>query len=273
MRKPLILAAILAAAPLSQVVAQRATPAPRLELTPEQRAQLQQAVVRGRALGVIDRAARITTQDMLTRVPNPNEAGIVGWVAQVEGNGVTVTYFAREGEGFAAVYRAQVLGGRVTSPQVFAAGSRPALTGALARMAAARLAAGAVERTPCGPEFNAIVLPPEGDGPVMVYRLSPRVAANKLPIGGHHRFAVAPDGSIAGDTSLGTPTCRDLTIPAAAAGSRPAPLQVAATGHEWPNEFHVFLSLATQRPVVVATGTAPVRLWGVTPQGIAELQQ
>jgi hypothetical protein len=40
-----------------------------------------------------------------------------------------------------------------------------------------------------------------------------------------------------------------------------------------PNELHVFLSLWTQRPVAVATGTEQVRLWGVTGTGIAELPQ
>jgi hypothetical protein len=275
MRKPLILAAILAATPIGQALAQpAATPTPRLQLNADQRAQLQQAVARGRALAVIDNAARITTRDMLTRVPNPREAGIAGWIAQVEGNAVAVTYFARESEGFSAVYKAQVLGGRVTSPQVFAAGSRPALTGDAARMAAARIAAGAVEKQPCGPEFNAVVLPPEGAGPILVYRLSPLTAPNKLPGGGHYRVAVAADGSIAEETSLGTATCTDIAVPApAAAGGRPAPLRINAAGSEWPSEIHVFMAVATGRPAVVATGTGPIRLWGVSRDGIGELQQ
>ncbi|HEY0116673.1 MAG TPA: hypothetical protein VGB54_13235, partial [Allosphingosinicella sp.] len=167
MRKPLLLAAALAMLPLMPALAQpRTAPAAaKLELNADQRRELQQAVTRGRALAVLDQAGRVTTRDMLARVPNPSEAGIAGWIAQPEGNGITVTYYAQEGEGFAAVYKAQVLGGRVSSPQVFAAGSRPPLTGVAARMAAARAAAAAIENRPCGgPAFNLLVLPPEGDG-------------------------------------------------------------------------------------------------------------
>lgn len=276
MRKSLLLAALLTAAP--PALAQTATPATppsASNVTAEQRAALQQALTRGRALAVLDQASRLSTQDMLARVPNPGESGILGWIGQPEGNGVTMTYYGREGEGdaarYVAIYRAQVLGGRITAPQVFAAGSRPALTGSAARMAAARTAAEAVAHQACGPDFNSFVLPPEGEGPIMVYRLSPRMAAGKVPAGGHFRVTVAADGSIAEEAVLAGP-CNDLTITPARAGQRPRPLQVNAGDAALPSELHVFLSLWTQRPLVVTTAGAP-RLWGVTGQGIAELQQ
>lgn len=282
MRKPLILAAFVALLPAlpasaqtaqrgtAQRAAQRAAP---LTLTTEQRATLEAAVTHGRALAVLDQAARTSTQDMLTRLPNPNEAGIAGWVAEPEGNGVTVTYYGRDGDAYTAIYTAQVIGGRVSSPQINAAGNRPALTGTTLRMAQAREAAGAVDKPACGPDLNAIVLPPVGNDPILVYRLSPRMAANRLPAGGHYRFAIAADGSIAEEASLGTATCTDIALPAVAAGQRPAPLRINAAGSQWPNELHVFIALSSQRPVVVATGGEPIRLWGVTGEGIAELQQ
>lgn len=276
MRKPLILAAFLMCAPLAPAAAQPArggASATPLTVTDEQRATLEAAIQHGRALAVLDQAARTTTQDLLVRLPNPGESGIVGWIAEPEGNGVTVTYYGSEGEALVAIYTAQVIGGRVTAPQVNAEGSRPPLGGNALRMATAREAAGAVEKLECGPDLNAIALPPQGDGPVLVYRLSPRMAANKLPGGGHYRFTVAADGSIAEDVALGTATCTDISIPTAAAGARPAPIRVNAAGTEFPNELHVFMALTAQRPVVVATGGEPIRLWGVTGEGIAELQQ
>lgn len=276
MRKPFLLAAALALLPITPVIAQQqpAPPAaPKLELTAEQRAELQQAITRGRVLAVLDQVARLTSADMLTRLPNAGDAGIVGWVALPEGNGVTVTYYAREGDGFAAVYRAQVLGRRVTAPQVFAPGSRPALTGPAARMAAARAAAEAVESVRCGgPAFNLLVLPPEGDGPVLVYQMSPRMSADKVPAAGHYRISVAADGSIAQTTPLAG-ECADLALPPVPRGERPRPVVVNARNALLPNELHVFLSLWSGRPVVVATGTDAVRLWGVTAEGIGELQQ
>jgi hypothetical protein len=278
MRKPLLLLASLLLLPVVPALAQtrQASPppaAPKLVLNAAQRAELNQAVARGRMLAAIDRAGYLSRRDMLTRVPNATGAGILGWIAQPEGNGVTVTYYAKEGDRLAAIYTGQVLGGRIISPQVFPAGSRPALTGPAARMAAASAAVDKLQHKPCnGPDFNNLVLPPEGSGPVLVYQMSPRMVADRVPGGGYFRVAVAADGSIAEASNLAG-ECKDLPLPAVAAGQRPKPLVVNARESLLPSELHVFLSLWTQRPVVVATGTEQVRLWGVTGSGIAELPQ
>src|SRR5688500_10743190 len=167
MRKLLLLAAAAAvAAPALahggdtalQAKAQVTPPpaAPPLQLTAAHRAAIAESIRRGRLIAAIDRAGAITTRDMLTRISDPNAAGIVGWVAEPEGNGVTVTYYAREGDGYVAVYRSQMLGGRAVSPQVFEGANRPALTGTALRMARARTAVGDLQRTPCGggSDFN-----------------------------------------------------------------------------------------------------------------------
>lgn len=279
MRKPLLLLAALlmpAAPAMAQGRAQGRAPAaaPKLALTAEHRATLEQAFNRGRMLAMIDRAGYLSRRDVLTRVPNATDAGIQGWIAQPEGNTMAVTYFVKQGAGYAAIYKAQVLGGRVVSPQVFAAGSRPALTGAAARMAAAgEKAETLAEQKPCnGPAFNNLVLPPEGEGPVLVYRMSPRMAPDQVPGGGYFRAKVAADGSITEAVDLAG-ACKNLPLPPVRAGQRPKPLLVNAREALLPNELHVFLSLWTQRPVVVATGTEQVRLWGVNGTGIAELPQ
>ncbi len=273
MRKPLFFAAALAALPLPAAAqAPTAPPAP-LVLDAGQRAALETAVTRGRALAVLDQISRTATADARARIPAADAEAIVGWIAQPEGNGVTVTYYVRDGEHYAAIYRGSVIGGRISSPQVFAAANRPRLEGVALRMAAARTAAEATEHQACGPDFNSFVLPPTGDEPVAVYRLSPRMAANRIPGGGHFRITVAADGTIAEDVALGASQCADLTIPATAAGQRPRPIQVNAAGTPLPSELHVFLSLWVQRPLAVAAGADPVRIWGVTGEGIAELQQ
>jgi hypothetical protein len=275
MRKSLVLLAGLML-PLAPALAQTAAapPAPKLQLTAEHRAELSQAFNRGRMLAMIDRAGYLSRRDMLTRVPNAATAGIQGWIAQPEGNGMTVTYYVKQGQGFAAIYKSQVLGGRIVSSEVYPAGSRPALTGAAARMAAAGEKAETLsEQKPCnGPAFNNLVLPPEGNGPVLVYRMSPRMMADRVPGGGYFRSAVAADGSVTDTKELGG-ACANLALPAVAAGQRLKPLVVNAREALLPNELHVFLSLWTQRPVVVATGTQQVRLWGVNSTGIAELPQ
>lgn len=277
MRKSLLLAAALVAAPMaaapSFAAQPAATPPAPLELSAEQRTRLTNAVAHGRALAVLDQVYRSASLDARSRVPAADAEAIAGWIAQPQGNGVTVTYYGRDGENYVAIYRATVLGGRVSSQEVFAAADRPRLDGVAARMAAARTAAEATEHQACGPDFNTFVLPPAGDEPILVYRLSPRMAANRVPASGHFRITVAADGSVSEDLALGREGCADLTIAAPAAGQRPAPLRVNAAGMELPNELHVFLSLWTQRPLAVAAGTDTIRVWGVTGEGIAELQQ
>ena len=286
MRKLLLLAAVAAVA--APAIAQQggsatqtntqitaAPAAPPLELTAEHRASIAEAVRRGRLIAAIDRAGAVTTRDMLTRVADPTAAGIVGWVAEPEGNAVTVTYYAREGEGYAAVYKSQMLGGRAVSPEVFEAGSRPALTGNALRMAQARTAVGDLDQTPCGggSDFNTIILPPaSAEAPVLVYRISPRMAAERVPAGGHYRTEVAADGSV-GETVALAEECTELRLTPVTAGARPRPLVANARNSEIPGELYVFLALWSGRPLAVATGTDAVRMWGVTGDGIGEAPQ
>ncbi|MDB5668716.1 MAG: hypothetical protein JWL74_1666 [Alphaproteobacteria bacterium] len=291
MRKLLLLAAAAAAAApaLAQqapALAQQegvrtkaqvsAPPAARpLQLTAAHRAAIAESIRRGRLIAAIDRAGAVTTRDMLTRLSDPGAAGVVGWVAEPEGNAVTVTYYAREGDNYAAVYRSQMLGGRAVSPQLFEAGSRPALTGNALRMARAHTAVGDLDRPVCGggSDFNTIILPPQSDdASVLIYRISPRMAAERVPAGGHYRTEVAADGTV-GETVALADECTELRLTPATAGQRPRPLVANAREAEIPGELFVFLSLWSGRPLAVATGTGAVRMWGVTGEGIGELAQ
>lgn len=271
-RKPLMILAALAMLPLP-AVAQRAPAAAgaKAQVSAEEQAELERALARGRALFQLEDAARNATREVRSALPDPAAAGITGWIAVPEGNGTTVTFYGREADKFVAIYRGQVLRGRVASPQIYPAGQRPELTGRELRMAMARATAVAEEKAVCGPELNAIVLPPRADGPVLVYRLSPRMTADKIPAGGHYRATIAPDGSLAESVTLGG-ACADLSLtPARGRGAAAAPLRVAAPAASVPSELHVLLSLWSRRPVIVATGAKGDRLWQVTPQGITAL--
>jgi hypothetical protein len=224
MRKSLALLAglMLPLAPVSaQTRSQTAAPAPapKLQLTAQHRAELEQAFNRGRMLAMIDRAGYLSRSDMLTRVPNAAKAGIQGWIAQPEGNAMAVTYYVKQGQGFAAIYKAQVLGGRVVSPEVYPEGRRPALTGSAARMAAAGEKAETLpSRSPAtAPPSTIWSCRPEGNGPVLVYRMSPRMMADRVPGGGYFRAAVAADGSVADKRNWAAPAPTSRSPP-----SRPA---------------------------------------------------
>ena len=251
-----------------------ATPSlPPQPLTRAQRAQLVEAAQRGRLLGAIARAGQLGTQDMLSRVSDPEGAGITGWLAEPQGNGVLVTFYADGADGAppAAVYRANTLGGRVVSREVFLAGDRPPLTAVQARMAAARAAAAGQEHRPCGgEEFNYLVVPPTAAAaPIDVYQVSPPTARNRLPVGGHYKTIVAADGGIASTRGY-TNACLDLDLPEVAAGAQPRPLAITHLADPLPTEVHVFLSLLTGRPLVVVADD-PQRLFQVTGEGIAEI--
>jgi hypothetical protein len=247
-----------------------AAPAP---LTRAQRDALLAASQRGRLLGVIAGAGQIATRDMLSRLPNPGEAGISGWIAEPAGNGLTVTFYA-DGEGEAApraVYRTAIVGGRVTSRETFLTGERPPLGGLVARMAAARRAAAAQAHRPCGgDQFNYFVVPPATlDGPIDVYQISPQTARGRYPVGGHFKTIVAADGSIA-ETRGYTNSCLDVVVPEVAAGSRPPPLAITHLMDPLPTEIHGFLAVWTGRPLLVVADD-PQRLFAVTAEGMAEV--
>ena len=233
-------------------------------LTRAERAQIEASVARGRLLIAIARAGFIATQDMLTRLSDPESAGIVGWLAEPEGNGMTVNFYADGAGGPVAVYRVSVLGGRVTARQIFLGDDRPALNPLQARMAAARAAVVALGHRPCtGEAFNYLIVPPTAaGGEVAVYQVAPVVARGRVPLGGHRRTIIAADDSIV-EARLFNEGCADLQVPALAAGATPTPLAVAHAGDPLPVEIHLMLAQFAGRALRVTAGD-PRRSWFVT---------
>lgn len=230
----------------------------------EERARIAATMERGRLLFELARAAQLTTRDMLARVPDPQGAGITGWVATPEGNGLTVIYYADGDSGPVAVYRGQVVGGRIAARDVFTGAGRPPLTAGQRRMAAARAAVAGLEREPCaaGAPFNVFVIPPaSAEAPIDVYKMTPQTQRGRFPLGGHFLATVAPDGTIASSRAF-TNRCLDLEVADAVPGTQPTPIGVTHLLDPLPTEIHVLLSLWSGRPLLVATGS-PERIWAV----------
>lgn len=248
---------------------------PRSQQAEEEHAGFEAATQRGRLLGAIAHAGQIGTQDLLAHVSDPGGAGISGWVAVPEGNAVTVIFYAAGANGAppASVYRVSIVGGRVTGRQTFLTGNRPPLGPHEARMAAARAATDALDHHPCGgDEFNVFVIPPATpDAPIDVYQLSPQTGRGHFPLGGHFKSTVAPDGSVLASNPLAA-ACADLAVPETAAGQEAHPLPVTDAADPLPTELHVFLSIWTNHPLVVAAG-APRRLFAVTGEGITAVHR
>lgn len=244
---------------------------PPLPLSRAQLAELDAAAQRGRLLGLIDRSGRFATQDMLSRVSDPSAAGITGWIAEPEGNGVTVTFYADTAAGPVIVYRVTILGGRIASRDVYLAGTRPPLNPIQARMAAARAVTAALPQRPCaGEDFNVFVVQPTtAAGPIHVYQISPQTQRGHYPLGGHYKTVIAADGTVTASRGF-TNACLDAAVAAPAAGALPAPVAVTHLLDPLPTEIHVFLAIWTGHPLVVVAGD-PQRLFAVTPNGIAEV--
>jgi len=240
-------------------------------LTRAQLAELQAAAVRGRLLGVIERSGRMGTQDMLSRVPDPDGAGISGWFAEAEGNGVSVTFYADADTGPVIVFRVMINGGRIVGRDNYVAGTRPPLNPLQARMAAARAATARLDHTPCGGDvFNVFVVPPlTPDGVIDVYQISPQTRPGYYPLGGHFRTSIAPDGSVAA-TRAYTNACLDTAVAPPAPDTRPAPITFTHLLDPLPQDIHAFLAAWTGHPLIVVAGD-PQRLFAVTPEGIAEI--
>lgn len=265
-----------AEAPTATPAPAQAVPAPARfvpPLTAAQRAEIESIAERGRLLIAIAGAGQVATQDMLSRVPNPTEAGVDGWIAEPEGNGVTVTFYHEQDDGPTAVYRANVLANRVVSRDVFLGTYRPALSRQQARLVAARDATERLDSRPCTTQpFNVFIVPPARAGaPIEIYRMSAPAERGRFPLGGHFKAVVNADGAIASQRTFveGCPMMELGETPAA--GQAPRPIAVAGNADALPNEIQVLISRMTGRALLVTTGDPP-RQWLVAGDRIAEVR-
>ncbi|MBV9883174.1 MAG: hypothetical protein JO276_09210 [Sphingomonadaceae bacterium] len=236
----------------------------------EEQGRIAWAEQRGQLLYEVDRAAWVTTDDLAARVRDLAGAGIRGWTVERDGNFYLVVYYVGEGDARAALYRGRVENGRVVSGEVFAAGSRPALTPIQRRIADARDAAARLDRQPCTEaHFNITVIPPENaEAPIDVYALTAQIQ-DVYPFGGHFRMTVSPSGQIVAQRAF-TNSC--LNMPRQQNGhGQPAALVITHLLDPIPTEIHVFMSLSIGLPVYVGTAN-PQRIWSVEGSHIGLVQ-
>lgn len=227
-------------------------------------AKIRAAAERGKLLFELDRAAWVTTDDMLKRFGR-RDMPIKGWVVERDGaDGYRVTYFGDGPEGPVAWYAGRVRGGKVTSGEVFPEAARPALTASQLRLRqAADVARGFAEYQPCTPaRFNVAVIPPESaDAPVDAYLLSAQTAATVYPLGGHYLLRVGPDGRILSHRRFMN-SCMNVDAASQPKGAKAVGLVLTHLLDPVPTEIHVWSSLAMRKPIFVGTANPP-RVWSV----------
>lgn len=234
--------------------------------TTPQDAWLQRVIDRGKTLYLYDRAAWVTSDDAIVRIPLDRQSEVGGWVVTGTVIGFHVDYFGKGAAEDHVVYSADVVAGKVTNATVFPTSSEPALKEPALQMAhAVRTARNEVIRHadwhPCArAPFNIVVLPPQSDGTVPVYFLTPQTEPDSFPFGGHYEVDVRSNGTTAYARPF-TNSCLTLSKPPLSAGATPAALYVTHFLDAYPTEIHVFEQYNIGLPVLVGTG--PKSVWEV----------
>ena len=240
--------------------------APASAQLPADAARLRQIEERGRLLYEVDRAAWVTTDDMMEKLGGRRDVPIRGWV--VERDGVTprayvVTYFGDGASGPVVWYVGRVRDNAVTTGELLPAQSRPALTSLQLRLMKAVETARRIKKyRPCTPaRFNVAAIPPTADAdPIDVYLLSAQTETDLYPFGGHYLLQVGGNGKIVSRRKF-TNSCVNIRKgEGARENEEVAALTITHLLDPTPTEIHVFLSLSARVPVYVGTAK---QIWEV----------
>jgi len=254
---------LLGAVALLLAVPATAQPDEARRTSAEDIAAIQSAVDRGEMLYDYDQAAWHTT-DAMREDMDPVARGVRGWVVTPQGDGLLVTFWKADGEGFAGVYSALWTGRDVRSRTVLE-GSAGRLSDEQLGQIRAREAVDVSGLARCvDAPFNAMVIPTGEVGEVFVYFMTPQTSTKALPFGGHYRFTVR-DGTVVDQRSF-TRTCLDVALEGPEEGDDLVAMTVSHLLDPVPTEIHVFSMLAARKPVFVAT-TTNERVWAAEVSG------
>lgn len=229
-------------------------------------AQMQAAVVfaeqRGRQLYLYDQAAWHGTDRFLEEFDLERDAEFMRGYIVVPGEGdlLDTIFFGDFGDGLVEAARYSVDGSAVVGGGVLPADRRPALSATAQRMAAARQAA--IEEMVRGEHGmcadsnpNTIALPPDADGNIEVYILTPPTSNEEYPLGGHYRFEIGPAGEVVAQRRFLNSCFALSSAPRDEDGETldPIGLVVSHLLDPQPTEIHVFANLNFPLPLMVMT--------------------
>jgi hypothetical protein len=260
----LILIAFLLAASPAAAAAPRPAPA-RHRMTQAEQAAVQQALDRGTLIYAYDQAAWHGTDDLRAKLPD-FRSKVDGWIVDGPADAPEIVFYDRSKTDPKAVYVARFEGRRIVSSRVLGPADDRTLSASRSALIAARRAAFAAlvgkKATPCSRQpFNTVVLPPEsGTSSTLVYFLTPQTRLDAIPIGGHYRLEIGPDGR-PGKLRAFTKACMEMPLKSLG-GDAVTALVVSHLLDPTPTEIHVFSSLAAHLPIFVLT-TSNKAMWAV----------
>lgn len=237
-------------------------------------AGVQLALNRGQLLYSYDQAAWHGTDAMVEDVQAQGRmdelsAKAGGWVIrEAEQQSLEFVIFDRSPDSPKLLYAVRLTeGGTKVISRGFLVGEKAEPNAVTLRLIKAhRAALGAIEGKGilrCSQKaYNIAVLPPEADGAIPVYLLTPQTQMEQVPFGGHTRLLVSTDGSV-GTPHLFTKTC--LELPSASSKNAPTAIMATQLLDPLPTEIDVFTMFAARLPFYISTSDG--RIWSVEASG------
>ena len=225
------------------------------------------AMHRGITMFWYDRAAWVTSDDLVANLHAERRSEIGGWVVTPSSNGWHVDYFGRESMADSVIYEADVVGNSVTNRKIHPKGSlqklpAPALKLAMALQSARVELAKHSDWGPCvRANFNTIVLPADNDGNISVYFLTPQTVTDSFPFGGHYKVVISSANAVVSARKFSN-SCITLAKPRATAGKTPEAMFLTHLLDPSPTEIHVFEQFPIGMPLYVGIAT-PRSIWKV----------
>jgi hypothetical protein len=246
----------------------------RLDATAAPVANVAPAPIRAFDLATIEKLGReIYQQDCLAFIATevlfaqrteqgPSDDGVRGWITGTTGGKDVVRFIRVGGAGPEALYDVTIAEG----PPTLTRPASAALSPEESAQYRARMLALANIQPACSDRYNTVALrDPESDG-WLVWALAATVEPNVIPIGGHYRFAISPDGNTIRARDALSTTCLRIQPDEDSAGEFVSHV-VSLT----PVETHVFSSLNYKR--VLHVGTNDGTTWRVDAGRVSRVDQ
>lgn len=214
----------------------------------------------GRALYEHERRIAIASE-LLAENFDPRDAGVYSWVADGDGERLSVRFVHHTERGPRAAFEARF--DELLLPTIEVPREAVLSPDELAQLAA-RDTVGPHLAVPCSDRYDSLVLPdPGGDG-LLVYALAVAPEPDLIMLGGHYRFSVSADGTRLRQADALSTSCaavRPTQLDGAVASDGNSGVGVRANLSDTPLEIHVLLSLRHGVPLYVMTRDG--RLWRV----------
>ncbi len=180
-------------------------------------------------------------------------------VLEGEDGQLDLVFYGEEAGEWLVAARYAIAGDAVTGGGLLEGAAREPLSPAALRMVEARNTAfaGMADndyRMCADANPNTVIFPPDEAGEITVYVLTPMVASDAYPLGGHYRFTIAPAGSIR-ESRRFLNSCFNVpaAMPGGPQGARPVGVFVTHLLDEYPTEVHFFASRYVPLSLLVGT--------------------